>query len=115
MGKYTKRSHKFFENIREVDGIKERRCSNCQEWFTETTEYFYMRNKSKPEKGFNPECKKCSSKRSRKWAINHWDIMKECFKRNHKNPERKAKEKERKKIAKKQVILLNIEEKTKIK
>ena len=100
MGKYTKKSPKFFKNIREINGFKERRCTQCKEWFPETTEYFYMRNKSKPEKGFNPECKKCSSKRSRKWAINHWDIMKECFKRNHKNPERKAKEKERKKIAK---------------
>jgi len=43
LGKYTKRSPKFFKNIREVDGIKERKCSNCQEWFPETIEYYYMR------------------------------------------------------------------------
>ena len=67
MGKYTKRSPKFFENIRAVDGIKERRCSNCQEWFPETTEYFYMINKKKPEKGFQAECKKCAVKRTMKY------------------------------------------------
>ena len=55
LGKYTKSSPKFFENIREINGIKERRCSNCQEWFPETTEYLYMINKKKPEKGFQAE------------------------------------------------------------
>jgi len=66
LGKYTKTSPKFFENIREIYGVKERRCSKCQEWFPETTEYYYMRNKSKPERGFQSECKKCSIKRSDK-------------------------------------------------
>ena len=64
--KYTKKSPKFFENIREVNGVKERRCSKCKEWFPETTEYYYMHNKSKPERGYQSECKKCAIKRSDK-------------------------------------------------
>lgn len=62
--KYTKTHSKFFENIREVDGVKERRCTKCKEWKPETIEYFYMKNKSKPEKGFQSECKECSKKAS---------------------------------------------------
>jgi len=37
------------------EGIKEKQCTKCGEWFPETTEYFYMRNKSKPEKGYKSE------------------------------------------------------------
>jgi len=66
LGKYTKKSPKFFENFREVDGIKERKCSQCKEWKPETTEYYYMRNKNKPERGFSSECKKCVIIRSDK-------------------------------------------------
>lgn len=69
MGKYTKESPIFFENIREINGIKERRCSKCNEWKPETIEYFYMHNKSKPEKGFQAECKVCAIKRSREIAL----------------------------------------------
>ena len=74
MGKYTKRSPKFFKNIREVDGIKERKCSNCQEWFPETIEYYYMRNKSKPERGYQSECKKCSIEKSKTYVENNYEI-----------------------------------------
>ena len=73
MGKYTKRSPKFFENIRVVNEIKERKCSQCGEWKPETTEYFYLVNKSKPEKGFKSECKKCTVKNSMKYRKEHPD------------------------------------------
>lgn len=63
---YTKTADIFFINIRDNNGVKERRCTKCQEWKPETTEYFYMKNKSKPEKGFNSECKECAKKRSLK-------------------------------------------------
>ena len=64
MGKYTKKSSKFFENIRENNGIRERRCTVCGEWKPETIDYYYMCNKSKPEKGFQAACKICSIKDS---------------------------------------------------
>jgi hypothetical protein len=51
------------------DGEIERQCSQCNEWKPETLEYFYMKNKSKPEKGFSPECRICASKRARVIAL----------------------------------------------
>ena len=65
MSKCTKKSPKFFENIREVNGVKEKRCTICKEWHPETKDYYFMRNKSKPEKGFCSECKECSRERTR--------------------------------------------------
>lgn len=64
MQKYTKTSPKFFENIRNTNGVEEKRCTVCKEWKPATTEYFYMRNKSKPELGLNAPCKECSRKDS---------------------------------------------------
>lgn len=57
-----KRKSKPNPNIREVNGIKERKCSKCGEWKPETIEYFYLHNKSKPEKGFQAACIECSRK-----------------------------------------------------
>jgi hypothetical protein len=68
LGKYTKTADVFFINSREIDGVKEHRCTSCQEWKPETTEYYYLKNKSKPEKGFQSECKECCIKRSQKTA-----------------------------------------------
>ncbi|MCE5220179.1 MAG: HNH endonuclease [Clostridium sp.] len=62
---------KLNENIRETDVVKERKCTNCNEWFPETEEYFYMRNKNKPERGFQTECRKCTSKRSYQYKLNN--------------------------------------------
>jgi len=69
--KYIKTNPIFFQNIRMTNGIKERKCTKCQEWKPETTEYFYMRNKSKPEKGFGSECKICTRDRFQKWIENN--------------------------------------------
>lgn len=75
MGKYTKNSIKFFENTRIQNGVKERRCSVCQEWKPETIEYYYLHNKKKPERGFTAECKKCASKRSQEYMKKNYDKM----------------------------------------
>jgi hypothetical protein len=52
-----------------VEGKIERLCSICKEWKIEA-ENFYLRNKSKPEKGYNPECNKCCVKRSQQRYAN---------------------------------------------
>lgn len=44
--------------------MRERRCTKCNEWFIEDNINFYFINKSFPEKGFTPECKKCLIKRA---------------------------------------------------
>lgn len=49
-----------------INNILHRRCSQCNLWLPETIEYYYLHNKSKPEKGYQGECKKCSIERSRK-------------------------------------------------
>lgn len=62
MSKYIKKHPRFFENRREENGIVFKRCSRCKEWFPETEEYFYWKNKKYPEKGFVSECVKCARK-----------------------------------------------------
>lgn len=58
------REEKFLLNHKIFDGVLHRKCSKCNEWYPENIEYFYLRNKSNPERGFNSECKECSVKRS---------------------------------------------------
>lgn len=89
MSNYTKKHPKFFENIREVNGIKEKRCTKCGEWKPATTEDFYMRNKQKPEKGFNSECKECSIKASFKRNKDNPEMYKTCWTKNNHQPYRK--------------------------
>lgn len=96
--KYTKKNPKFFKNIRETNGIKEKLCAVCKEWKPESTEFFYMRNKMKPEKGFNSECKQCSIKSiqsrydkqkksdyNKQHYDNNYDYYIEKAKRNYRN------------------------------
>ncbi|MDD2627789.1 MAG: HNH endonuclease signature motif containing protein [Clostridia bacterium] len=77
MGKYTKTAEIFSINNREVNGVKEHRCTKCQEWFPETEEYFYLKNKSNPEKGFGSECKQCTIERGSKYRLKHLEERKE--------------------------------------
>jgi hypothetical protein len=63
--KYTKKAAKFFEGIREIDGIIEKKCTQCNTWKPFTNEFYYYKNKSKPEKGFSSECIICASERSK--------------------------------------------------
>jgi len=90
---YTKTSPIFFENIREINNIKERKCSQCEEWFPETTGYFYLRNKSKPERGYQSECKECTIKRSRNNAVKNKERTKEMQNKYYiENKEQRLKE-----------------------
>lgn len=45
--------------------VIERRCSKCLEWKEETLNNFYLKNKSKPEMGFTPECRICTGIRTK--------------------------------------------------
>lgn len=62
-----KRNKLWYTNHKEIDGIIYKYCSNCKRWLPENDEYFYLVNKSKPEKGFNAACKECTKKASHKW------------------------------------------------
>jgi hypothetical protein len=77
-----KHNYKWYLSHRENEnGIIERQCSKCKQWLEENTDNFYLHNKSKPEMGFIPECKKCTSKRSYEIQL--------------KNPERTTKNKQK--------------------
>jgi len=60
----------YYEIHKIIDGIVYRQCSQCNEWKIENEE-FYLHNKSKPEKGYQSECKECSIKRSTKRQNEH--------------------------------------------
>jgi hypothetical protein len=62
---YYEQTHKI------VNGIIHKQCTKCKEWLPDTNEYFYMRNKKKPERGLNAECKKCTIDNSQKWIENN--------------------------------------------
>jgi hypothetical protein len=75
-----------------IDGVLYRRCTGeCKEWKPETYDYFYYKNKSKPELGFSGECKKCGTKRTKIWMQiddnykNHLDYKKEWNKNEENN------------------------------
>jgi hypothetical protein len=81
LGKYTKKSAKFFERIREVNGITEKQCTKCKKWKPLTDEFYYYKNKSKPEKGFQSECKICNGFRSTKNYFDNWEKNQERWDR----------------------------------
>jgi len=49
----------------------ERKCTKCHKWKMENEDNFYMMNKSKPEKGFMAECKKCRKKAQNNYTKNN--------------------------------------------
>lgn len=71
------------------EGIKEKQCTKCGKWFPETTEYFYMRNKNKPELGYTSECKKCLIKRSFEVTKKNPERRKQYLKKANAKPKRK--------------------------
>jgi hypothetical protein len=75
--------HKF------IDEVEHKLCSDCNEWFPLTKEYYY-KNKSALD-GFNPYCKECTKKRSWKWQKENWDKMLIHFKKMNAKPENKEK------------------------
>ena len=68
---YYEQTHKI------IDNIIHKQCTVCKEWCPDTEEYFYWRNKNKPEKGFQSECKKCSSNTNNNRQKANYDKYKE--------------------------------------
>ena len=68
---YYEQTHKI------IDNIIYKQCTVCKEWCPDTEEYFYWRNKNKPEKGFQSECKKCSSNTNNNRQKANYDKYKE--------------------------------------
>lgn len=77
------------KDVKKNNKIKDKKCTQCGVLYPETTEYFYMRNKKKPEKGFNSECKECTKKNNVNWTKNNKDKKKIYDKRHDSKPERK--------------------------
>jgi len=84
------REEKYWLNRKIINDILYKKCTKCLEWYPETEEYFYMRNKSKLKLGLNAECKKCTSKQSLKYINEHWDGFIENVRRYIRNPKGKA-------------------------
>lgn len=95
MTREERKEYNYWLNRRTIDDKVEKQCSQCKEWLEETIENFYLRNKSKPELGFAPECKICAGKRARKWSVNHNDKCRESSRKNRKTLKRKKNERER--------------------
>jgi hypothetical protein len=84
--KYKNTTEQYKANHRtNEDGVIERKCTACEDWFTETLEYFYLHNKKHPEKGFSSECKLCVSKRNSKWQQDNPEWTKQNAKQKYEN------------------------------
>jgi hypothetical protein len=58
----------YEQNHKIIDSVEHKKCSICEEWFPMDTDNFY-KNKANRVDGFNPYCKPCTSKKSRKWEL----------------------------------------------
>lgn len=76
---YYEQTHKI------INGESYKQCTKCDKWLPDTEEYFYMRNKKKPEIGLCSECKKCSSKNAQKWQIENDERYRELIKKRDEN------------------------------
>lgn len=88
MTREERRQFNWEQKHKIIDGKIYRQCTQCNEWKVESEE-FYLRNKSMPEKGYSPECKKCSSKRSREITLKNYDRVPGYFQKFNSKPERK--------------------------
>jgi hypothetical protein len=63
MGIYIKKNEEYWNRYHRInsEGKKERICTSCNNWLVEE-DNFYLKNKSKPEKGYGSQCKSCMSK-----------------------------------------------------
>ena len=84
------KEEKYWLNRKITNEILYKKCNKCLEWYPETEEYFYMRNKSKPQLGLNAVCKKCNVKSSLKYINEHWDGFIQNVRRYIRNPKGKA-------------------------
>ena len=83
-----KRKYNYEDYHRIINGILEKKCSDCGEWFPCNTEYFYV-NKRNFTDGLHPNCKKCNIKRSEKWIKENHERYLENLKKCNARPERK--------------------------
>jgi 5-methylcytosine-specific restriction endonuclease McrA len=58
-----------------IDGVIHRKCTGCNEWIPENDEYFYMKNKKYPEKGYIAKCKRCSLKDTQDYQERNKEIV----------------------------------------
>jgi len=61
----TRRNLKYEETHRVVDGVKQKRCNRCKQWKDEGEYGRYLRGRD----GLYGACKKCESKRLRKYFM----------------------------------------------
>ena len=78
---YYNQTHKI------IEGVIYKQCTQCKEWKIESEE-FYLHNKSKPEKGYSPECKVCAIKRADEIQRKNYGRTLEQQKRYDSKPER---------------------------
>jgi hypothetical protein len=66
-----------------INGILEKQCTKCNEWFADTEENFYYKNRSKPEMGFVPRCKRCSIEDTQEYERNDPEKVRNCRLRSY--------------------------------
>lgn len=68
MSNYKKKNQEYWNRYHRInnEGVLERICTSCNEWKEENYINFYYKNKSKPELGFQSECRICGNKRASK-------------------------------------------------
>lgn len=100
---YWEKSHRI------ADNIVERQCSKCKKWLPENLSNFYMRNKSKSEMGYAPECKECIILRSQKYNANNAQKRRDTSKKQYITNKDYFKEKNRRNKKLKPEFYRNIE------
>jgi hypothetical protein len=86
----VKRKPRVYEECHKiVNGVIYKLCSDFNEWFPMTEEYFY-RNKSAPD-GFYPYCKEATKKRSLQWEKDNPERYKVHYTKRNRKPDFKEK------------------------
>lgn len=95
MTKEEYKNYIYWLTRRKINDKIEKRCSQCKEWKKENDENYYLKNKSKLELGYTPECKICAKKRANKWRVNNMDKARESVKKNRKTEKTIERERQR--------------------
>lgn len=75
----------YEDNHRNKNGILEKHCNTCENWFPCTEEFFYKSNKNKTD-GLRPDCKQCTKIKSVKWGRDNVKRKREICNKNSKKP-----------------------------
>lgn len=82
--------YSYEEHHKEINGVIFKKCvyhdtyfPEEEPWFPMTNKYYYQNEKNKSD-GFNPECRKCSVRKSVKWWENNKERYEISRKRYHK-------------------------------